>query len=339
MSIANAYPYDYIPLILGLCIAIPLFLLFLYLLWVFIKRRILAEKLAVLSNLPDAITLHYRDCIIHPENWEQLPNDPPLFRKQLVEPADIAHVNSLFLRLDGSGIKVSQIYAVYNPSLVYQMGLTWEKFENRVLTNPQLFYAEKWRTDETKSRAQIKQKAWVKEVFVNRVAQFEWNQELSAPIIPTIHGTSANVAWKVCQSGFATLSALDVGFFGAGIYFTTSAKYAVPYFATKPSPSIIISFLVPGNPFPVTEDPNNPAISIAGHALKPGYQSHYVLTTNRGMPFPQIEYKNIFDELVIRQETQVAPAYVLMLDPKGFPQLIRSFERMTAEDDPANFDD
>jgi hypothetical protein len=339
VDISKAYPYNAIPIIVGILVGLPLFLLLAWLAYLFVTKRLLERRLAVLSNLPDQVAKHYKDCIMNEELWEKLPNEPELFRKQLTEKEDIDHVQSLFLRLDGSGIVVSQIFAVYNPSLVYQMGLTWEKFENRVLTNPQMFYAEKWRSDETKTRSQIKQKAWVKETFVNRVAQFEWNQELSAPIIPTIHGTSAHVAWKVCQSGFATLSALDIGFFGAGIYFTTSAKYAVPYFATKPNPSIIISFLIPGNPFPVTEDPNDPAVSIAGHALKPGYQSHYVLTTNRGMPFPQIEYKNIFDELVIRQETQVAPAYVLMLDPKGFPQLIRSFERMTAEDDPTNFED
>jgi hypothetical protein len=49
------------------------------------------------------------------------------------------------------------------------------------------------------------------------------------------------------------LSALDVGFFGSGIYFSTSAKYIIPYFATKSNPAIIVSFLIPGNPFPVVE--------------------------------------------------------------------------------------
>ncbi len=56
------------------------------------------------------------------------------------------------------------------------------------------------------------------------------------------------------------------------------------------------------------------------------------------MPFERVEYKHIFDEIVIRQETQVAPAYILMLDPRSFPNLIRAFERMTSEDDPANFE-
>jgi hypothetical protein len=49
---------------------------------------------------------------------------------------------------------------------------------------------------------------------------------------------------------------LDVGFFGSGIYFTTSAKYSIPYFATKPNPAIIISYLIPGNPYPVVEQPS-----------------------------------------------------------------------------------
>jgi len=338
MDISGSYPFDPTAVLVGVLVAVPLSLLIIFLLWRYFSKLALERKLEVLMNLPEAITKHYKDCILHPEQWEKLENEPVLFRKLLVDKRDIEHVTDIFTLLDGSSIKVNQIYAVFNPSLVSQMGLTWEKFENRVATNPQLFYAEKWRNDEKATRTLTKQRAWVKNVFVQRVASFVWNQELSVPIIPTIHGTSAHVAWKVCQSGFATLSALDIGFFGAGIYFTTSAKYAVPYFATKPNPAIIISYLVPGNPFPVTENPNDPSISMAGHPIKPGYQSHYVLTTNRGMPFERVEYKHIFDEIVIRQETQVAPAYILMLDPRSFPNLIRAFERMTSEDDPANFE-
>jgi len=337
VDFSGAYPFDFLPVIISLAVGVPLILALIAYAYFWFAKKALDAKLEVLMNLPPAITRHYRECIMNPEDgWERLDNEPVLFRKLLEKKKDIEWVEHIFHILDGGSIKYNSIYAVFNPSLVNQMGLTWEKFENRVATNPQMFYAEKWQHDEKCTQTLLKQRQWVKSVFVNRVASFAWNQALSVPIIPTIHGTSASVAWKVCQSGFATLSALDIGFFGAGIYFTTSAKYAVPYFATKPNPAIIISYLVPGNPYPVTEDPNGPN-SLAGQAVKPGYQCNYVLTTNRGMPFPQIEKKHIFDEIVIRQETQVAPAYVLMLDPRSFPALIKAFERMTAEDDPANF--
>jgi hypothetical protein len=35
---------------------------------------------------------------------------------------------------------------------------------------------------------------------------------------------------KICGTGFANLSSLDDGFYGKGIYFTTYALYALPYF-------------------------------------------------------------------------------------------------------------
>jgi hypothetical protein len=86
-----------------------------------------------------------------------------------------------------------------------------------------------------------------------------------------------------------------------------------------------------GNAYPVIEHPRK-ADSLAGTIIKPGYQSHYVCTDNKGMPYPKMvtDYKNVYDEIVINQEAQVAPAYVLMLDPTSFPKLIIEFNRKTA---------
>jgi hypothetical protein len=38
-------------------------------------------------------------------------------------------------------------------------------------------------------------------------------------ILPAFHGTSLQTAWNIVRSGFATLSLLDSGWYGAGIYF------------------------------------------------------------------------------------------------------------------------
>ena len=60
--------------------------------------------------------------------------------------------------------------------------------------------------------------------------------------------------------GFATLSSLEDGYYGQGeihsmlcerltllgIYFTSSAKYALPYYAHKVKPCIIMCFIIPG---------------------------------------------------------------------------------------------
>lgn len=57
--------------------------------------------------------------------------------------------------------------------------------------------------------------------------------------------------------------------------------------------------------------------------LKGGYQSHYVLTTADGHPVPDSPSlpSKYFDELVLGQESQVVPAYVIELDSSPLPQL------------------
>jgi hypothetical protein len=77
--------------------------------------------------------------------------------------------------------------------------------------------------------------------------------EETAPVIPVLHGTDASVAWSIIGTGFSALSSLDAGFYGKGMYFSTSALYTLPYFATKFIPALLICLAVPGNPFPVVE--------------------------------------------------------------------------------------
>jgi hypothetical protein len=45
----------------------------------------------------------------------------------------------------------------------------------------------------------------------------------------------------------------DAGFYGKGIYFTSFVMYSTPYWANHRDPAILISFILTGNTFPVTE--------------------------------------------------------------------------------------
>jgi len=66
------------------------------------------------------------------------------------------------------------------------------------------------------------------------VTSYTWNShKTEVPIIPAAHGTDLVVAKQICSSGFAALSSLDAGFYGKGIYFSSSCMYTTPYFATK----------------------------------------------------------------------------------------------------------
>lgn len=49
----------------------------------------------------------------------------------------------------------------------------------------------------------------------------------------TDFGLDLMVAEKICENGFAALSSLDAGYYGKGIYFTSSVLYTLPYMASR----------------------------------------------------------------------------------------------------------
>jgi len=146
------------------------------------------------------------------------------------------------------------------------------------------------------------------------------------PILPTLHGTDESVAWKICRSGFATLALLDAGWYGSGIYFTTDARYALPYFGTKQQPALLIALLIPGNIYPVTESHLTLSNSMVGKPIPGGYQSCYVHTQKSGFVCKVVE-PEYYDEIVIAQETQVLPVFLLTIEAKSIVQQLHIWQR------------
>ena len=48
-------------------------------------------------------------------------------------------------------------------------------------------------------------------------------------MLPVVQGTSENAAHQIIDNGFGIASALDDGWYGRGIYFTSYLKYASLY--------------------------------------------------------------------------------------------------------------
>lgn len=66
-----------------------------------------------------------------------------------------------------------------------------------------------------------------------------------------------------------SLSSLDSGFFGQGIYFTSHAMYALPYARLhSEAPVLILSYVIPGNAYPVVEQHVGSDDSLMGASLK-----------------------------------------------------------------------
>jgi len=86
-----------------------------------------------------------------------------------------------------------------------------------------------------------------------------------------------SVAKCIAATGFANLNTTDDGYYGKGIYFTSSVLYAFPYYGRSREPVVIVSWVLPGNSYPVIEDQMS-SNNLCGKALLSGYNSHYVLT-------------------------------------------------------------
>jgi len=226
--------------------------------------------------------------------------------------------------LDFGDIQIANCWAIAPTSLATALSATFNVQKARFIAAPDKFCSDRW-----KSLLNQSHRKKTIDHFLDIAHKWSWNKENSISeglILPVVHGTEASLAWKIAAGGFATLSTLDAGFYGKGIYFSTSALYTLPYFANRRSPAILICLTAPGNPYPVTESPNTKT-SLVGKPLLSGYQSHYVVTTSSGFPLSEKhwELEQKYDELVLNQEAQIVPLFLLEIDPRNLMTLVSQF--------------
>jgi len=202
--------------------------------------------------------------------------------------------------------------------------------------DPDIFAKRDWKC---KSHSEERHKIIQK--YTEYANRFSWNLQDRLPIIVCAHGTSLATAQKICKTGFVTLSTLDSGFYGQGMYFTTHIPYIFPYVVSLSKPVMIMTLVIPGNVYPVVEDRGCDE-SLMGKSIKSGYQSHFVLTQRSGTIFhlPEDEQtssnEKIYDELVLNQESQVLPIFLIELDPLNFNTLTAHWQREISIQEPVH---
>ncbi len=120
-----------------------------------------------------------------------------------------------------------------------------------------------------------------------------------------------------------TLSKLDAGWFGKGMYFTHfpayASKYGKKYYvvdmiggatATTAKKVLLLCWVVKGLIYPVVEDPKGSS-GFLGKPCMSGFHSHYVIVKNY-MPCG-INDRPDSDEIVIFQEDQILPRCILLM--------------------------
>eukprot|EP01124_Arcella_intermedia_P000727 TRINITY_DN10397_c1_g1_i1.p1 TRINITY_DN10397_c1_g1~~TRINITY_DN10397_c1_g1_i1.p1 ORF type:complete len:1129 (+),score=178.07 TRINITY_DN10397_c1_g1_i1:217-3387(+) len=205
--------------------------------------------------------------------------------------------------LDFHLLKVKMCYSIISPHLAQSASNYLKIQQFRMLKEKNLFYISNWIHDDKREK--------VYKTFVDKCLNYPWNNSESPYVLPVVHATSSKVAWKIASSGFGKLSILDQGYYGKGMYFSTSALYAATYL--KENPAILICFAIPGNPYPVIEHPESKE-SFYGKPIVNRYQSHYCLTTLNGFPYTKDDEEtkqDVFDELVVDQESQVVPLFLV----------------------------
>lgn len=153
--------------------------------------------------------------------------------------------------------RIIRSYAIHNDNMKRGFVSRLIQMQTRLEESPHLFKQESW-----KSKPNSDWREWIKKGMIDFTNQFPHNQNSDLKIIPLFHGAkSEDVAWKICDNGFANLSSLDDGWYGKGIYFTSNLRYAVYYAQTYGTPnsngeySILLSYVLLGNTYPVIESP------------------------------------------------------------------------------------
>jgi len=279
-------------------------------------RNIMVSKY---HELPDIVQSHYCQYSLKSKHWELVGTKPsPSYLKLIkITSQNYKQLVILWSLLDGERLIISEAYAVYNPTQLNMFNSKYLNLVNQFSTNPKLFMSDNWKNKDPDGS-----RLFTKMNYDNWATTFEWNKDLMVSIVPVVHGTDFKDALSIISTGFVALSNFDPGYYGKGLYFSSSLFYTLPYLNIKKTPAVLISFVLPGNIYPVIEHPNG-VDSLLGSAIIPGYNSHYVLTRRNGFPINSSlkPWEKFYSELVIEQESSVLPFYLVKVNFPNFTQL------------------
>ena len=139
------------------------------------------------------------------------------------------------------------------------------------ITAPSLFKKGNWKSmDNPTLRSEI-----VAE-HEKHLAKFEWNASEQLKVSLMVQGTTTEAGWSIAQGGYGVIASVnDQGWFGKGIYMSSSMRYAHQYAErtasmAKKAPALLVCAVGPSNSFPIIH-------RMDGRSVEDGYQSHYTV--------------------------------------------------------------
>jgi len=149
-----------------------------------------------------------------------------------------------------------------------------------------------------------------------RLERFSIGKEGNITIVPVFHGTQELLVDEICETGFANLAKTDPGYFGKGIYSTPQGEYAARVYGNG---ACILSFVSVLNAFPIifADMP-----SLLGGGSYANCDIHFApVVPKRPNKKDENVYEAIkiteipvYDELVVFQDSQIIPRFVIYYD-------------------------
>lgn len=265
------------------------------------------------------------------EKYKKIEERKELDYQKIEVPIDT--VAEIYAKTPVRGFKIKKVELVHNDNLLTAFETKLKKLSHNHL-NPKSH--PKWSTD------------WrLNKEFVARQSTMEKLKSISTtiPDFPHVklafmfHGTSYASVPGIFNSGFQTYAETDPGYFGTGIYQTSSAAYAWQYASTKKKPVLILSLVAYYSAYPIIHYPgikeekdwDNLDSDLKKKHWRwhtragkfENYDAHYAQVTHKSgitfLPPPNLgqqKMEDLYDELVIFDESQILPQFILKLTSK-----------------------
>jgi len=241
---------------------------------------------------------------------------------------------------------ISNVYCIHNPTLT-------SEFVARVANidaEAQIFMPE-WRAENDAATREKVIQRW--QTQANQFSPITIKKPTKEDtfthvrVLPLVHGTSQAVCHSIASTGFTYFGKhhflhpeakagkfknTDPGYFGGGIYFTNSAKYAAMY----DTGTLIIAWVAMREPFPVINDVPHPNQGSDMQKLRAlgayqAYDAHYIPVSPTSNNPNCMEYYPCYqnqvpvcDEFVVFQKAQALPRFLIELGI-GLPKQLPSY--------------
>lgn len=229
-------------------------------------------------------------------------------------------------------------YAINKVYCVYREGLT-KCFEDNISSAESEINTPNWEKEPRAEQRAIVMQRWeqMTKQFPFQLVKEERQWKISnTKVLPFWHGSDKESCDSICRSGFRIIGKdslgekqagdpkyTDKGFFGNGIYFTTSARYSSDIYSKDGN--ILLALVSIEKPFPVVGDSKQKDMkTLRGKGVYKNYNAHYipVLPAN---PHPNCSAyypckkgeQPVCDEIVVFEKAQTLPRFWIELRVEG----------------------